>query len=274
MRVPQLSLVFSRRASILALAAFLTAVLFGLPPAQAGLQEPQAKPAAEATIAHLNVLFVGNSYCFVNDLPGLLVDLAKSDPRGPKIEVESVTPGGATLKQHFETTEALAKIRAGGYTHVVLQGQSLEPLANPEEFQSFASKLAKEAKKHSGRVVFYQTWARQSGAKEYEQAWSGGTPGKMQDGMSAAYAKAAKACGGRVARVGDAWRAALESEDPPKLFAPDGSHPSVAGSYLAACVFYETLTDRSCLELKVERPGIDAEQAARLRRLAHALSAK
>ncbi len=265
---------FSRRGLLLAAAGLFAALLAGLPAARASIQDPPAKSAKAAPSKDLKVLFVGNSYCYVNELPKLLGDLAKSDAKGPQISFESVTPGGATLKQHYETTGALEKIRARGFTHVVLQSQSLEPVANPEEFQTFARKLAKEVEKSGAKVVFYQTWARQAGAKEYGEAWSGGTPQKLQDGLSAAYAKAAADFGGRVARVGDAWRAALEAKDPPKLFDADGSHPSQSGTYLAACVFYETLTGKSCLGLEATREGLDAKDAKKLRTLAHALTAK
>lgn len=268
------SLASSRRVFLAAAIGILAAGFLGMPSARAALQQPPAKSAKAAPNKDLKVLFVGNSYVYVNELPKLLGDLAKSAPKGPQISFESVTPGGVTLRKHFESTGALEKIRAGEFTHVVLQGQSLEPVANPEEFLTFAHKLAKEVEKSGATVVFYQTWARQAGAKEYGEAWSGGTPQKMQDGLSAAYAKAAADFGGRVARVGDAWRAALEAKDPPKLFDADGSHPSQSGTYLAACVFYETLTGKSCLELEATREGLDSKTAEKLRTLAHALTAK
>jgi hypothetical protein len=264
----------ARRALVFAVAGVFAALLLGLAAARAAAQDPPTPVEQPAVGKELRVLFVGNSYCSVNGLPTLLAELAQSDPRGPKIAVESVTPGGATLKQHFESTGALEKLRNGTYTHVVLQGQSLEPLANPEEFLTFAEKLAEEAVKRGSKVVFYQTWARREGSAEYRKPWSGGTTEKMQRGLSAAYAKAAASCGARVAPVGDVWSAALAVEDPPKLFDADGSHPSQAGTYLAACVFYETLTERSCLELEAQRKGLAAKDAARLRKLAHASAAK
>ena len=230
-------------------------------------QDVPAKPASR----DLRVLFIGNSYCYVNDLPALVSSLAIANPRGPKIVVESVTPGGATLKAQFETTGALEKIRAGGWTHVVLQGQSVEPIANPDEFQLYAGKLAEEIKKVGAKVVFYQTWARKEGAKEYTEAWSGGTPKKMQTALDAAYAKAASACGGVCVRAGDAWAAALAEKDPLNLFDDDGSHPNVDGTYLTACVFYELLTSESCIGVDSKREGLNKKDAARLQKIAHGL---
>ena len=46
----------------------------------------------------LRVLFIGNSYTFYNDLPGLLVELVRSG--GLDIEVEMAAEAGWTLADH------------------------------------------------------------------------------------------------------------------------------------------------------------------------------
>ena len=252
-----------RRVILLASAYLCAAVLLG---AQA--------PKSEKSSKSLRVLFVGNSYCSVNDLPALVAELGASDARAPKIEVESVMPGGATLKQHFEASGALDKIRMGKFTHVVLQGQSLEALAKPEDFLNYAAKLALEIEKSGAKTVFYQTWARREGAPEYAEIWSRGSPKSMQTALSAAYAKAAAPSGARVARVGDAWRKLLDEKGAPILFDADGSHPSMTGSYVAACVLYEAVSERSCLELEISSARVESKLASRLRKAAHAVAAK
>ena len=50
----------------------------------------------------LRVFFVGNSYTFVNDLPGVLAGLAEAS-RGRRIVTGQRTPGGYTLEQHVKT---------------------------------------------------------------------------------------------------------------------------------------------------------------------------
>lgn len=243
-------------------------VLVGLAAARA--DDPPAAQTAPAR-RELAILFVGNSYTYVNDLPARLVELAKDDARGPTIRTESVTPGGATMAQHHATSGALAKIRAGGFTHVVLQGQSLEPLTRPAEFSEFARKLCDEAEKAGAQVVLYQTWARRDKAAEYAESWSGGTPKRMQKALNEAYAKVAEGTRARIARVGEAWAAALARPKPPELFDADGSHPALAGTFLAACVFYETITDGDVRKREVAPEGLDAKLAKDLRAIAHGL---
>jgi hypothetical protein len=48
--------------------------------------------------------------------------------------------------------------------------------------------------------------------------------------------------------VGPAWMAAQEQRPGIKLYASDGIHPSAAGVYLSACVFYASITGDSPLD--------------------------
>jgi hypothetical protein len=48
-----------------------------------------------------------------------------------------------------------------------------------------------------------------------------------------------------VSPVGAAWKKIRDENDPVDLYDPDGSHPDYEGSYLAACVFYATIFDKS-----------------------------
>jgi hypothetical protein len=45
-----------------------------------------------------NALFIGNSYTYVNDLPGIIQEIALS--KGNIFSHQSHTPGGSTLAQH------------------------------------------------------------------------------------------------------------------------------------------------------------------------------
>jgi len=74
----------------------------------------------------LHVLFIGNSYTYVNDLPGTLAALAEAGG-GVKIEHEQVTPGGCSLEKHFKDGDAVQKIQARKWDAVVLQEQSQMP---------------------------------------------------------------------------------------------------------------------------------------------------
>ena len=73
----------------------------------------------------ISVLFIGNSYTFVNDLPGMLVKVASSDPANTtQIEVQSLTRGGASFKDWVADGSGLKMIKSRHWDYVVLQNQS------------------------------------------------------------------------------------------------------------------------------------------------------
>lgn len=73
------------------------------------------------------VLFVGNSYTYVNNLPLLLSRMATSAEVPVTIETAECTGGGYTLEQHWNEGRAVNEIRKG-WDFVVLQEQSMRPV--------------------------------------------------------------------------------------------------------------------------------------------------
>jgi len=211
----------------------------------------------------LRVLFIGNSYTYVNDLPEQVRSLVASASPPRDITVDSVTTGGATLYTLYETGDALAKLRTGGWTHVVIQGQSLEPVGsiqNPAAFEQYAKLFGEEAKAIGAVPVYYETWARRADDDWYRPT--------MQAELRDSYRQAAWGVGGVVAAAGDAWELALSDSTPFDLFMADGSHPNTLGTYLTACVFYNALVQQSAVGLGAIPSDVTASDAARLQAIA------
>ena len=96
-----------------------------------------------SAFAQKKILFLGNSYTAVNNLPNLLYQMALAD--GETIIFDSYTPGGYTLQQHSNDVTALAKINSQAWDVVVLQEQSQLPSFPPfqviTDVLPFAKKL-------------------------------------------------------------------------------------------------------------------------------------
>ena len=71
------------------------------------------------------VLFIGNSYTNVNNLPGVFAELAGSG--GHKVETGMAAPGGWTLANHVASTDTLGQLKSSAWNFVVLQEQSEIP---------------------------------------------------------------------------------------------------------------------------------------------------
>ena len=190
-----------------------------------------AATGAGAQAKPLRVLFIGNSYTYFNNLPATIADFARARHEARPLEATVVLVGGATLEAHLAQGDAAREIARGGWDAIVLQDQSLRPIGAPAALWHDAESFAALAKRVGARILFYETWAREA------------TPAQ-QEALSSAYHQAASRTDGTVVHVGDAWAAFRRSEPAgarSALFFIDGSHPSTAGTYLAACVFYAAL---------------------------------
>jgi hypothetical protein len=77
------------------------------------------------------VLFIGNSYTGVNNLPQLFSDLSLS--LGDSVFVDSYNPGGYTFEMHVVDANTIAKINSRPWDFVVLQEQSQRPSFPPAQ---------------------------------------------------------------------------------------------------------------------------------------------
>lgn len=174
----------------------------------------------------LDVLFIGNSYTYVNSLPWVFERL--SDAGRAPARTQMVVKGGATLQQHWEEGKALEALKRKRWDYVVLQEQSLRPLQAPELMRQYARLFHAEIRKIGAGTVFFMTWARQNQPEN-------------QEALALAYLGIAREFQALVVPVGQAWHAALREKPSLELYQPDGSHPNPAGTYLAACVFFASL---------------------------------
>jgi len=233
---------------------------------------------ASAAEAPQRILFIGNSYTGVNQLPTVFGEVLKSAGAGAPV-IKSSTPGGQTLLQHCTVQpKSLAAIDEGAWDVVVLQGHSQEAAraeVNPQvraDFLAGAQQLCARvrAKSPQARIYFYETWARHLDfwtAKDFNPE-VGKDPAEMQARIRKWYGEAATLCQATaVVPAGDAWELNDRMTPALRLHQKDNSHPEFAGTYLNALVFYRVICQPK--DLKVAYRGkLPEVEAARLQDLA------
>ena len=207
----------------------------------------------------LNILFVGNSFTARNDLPWLIAQIAAAD--GRSLTHRLISAGGASLRQHWNKGEATKAIETGGYDYVVLQEQSTLPAKNAERMAENVRLFDACIRAAGSRTALYMTWARQHAPQ-------------TQDAITAAYEDVGRELGATVIPVGRAWQAFVGTHDQPALYDRDGSHPSLAGSYLAACVMYGVLFRRSLTDLQVGVAGLAEAHRSAIQTVASSSTAR
>lgn len=195
-------------------------------------------------------LFIGNSYTAVNNLPATINSLANS--LGDTLIYDSNTPGGHRFMNHAVNTTTLSKIALGGWDFVALQAQSQEPSFSPPQVANdvypYATILVDSIKSADdcAEPLFYMTWGRKNGdatnCASYPPVC---TYNGMQQRLRESYIEMAQDNSGSVSPVGAVWKQVRDSIPGLELYTADESHPSSAGTYVAACTFYTAMWRKS-----------------------------
>ncbi|MBL4706327.1 MAG: T9SS type A sorting domain-containing protein [Flavobacteriales bacterium] len=218
------------------------------------------------------VLFLGNSYTNVNNLPLTLQNLAASF--GDVLSYDQNTPGGYTMQGHSTNATSLAKIAVGGWDFVAIQSQSQEPSFSPAQVANDVYPYAKiicdsiESANICTEPLFFMTWGRKNGDASncpfYPPIC---TYDGMQQRLRESYEEMAQDNDATVSPVGAVWKQVRDSLPGLELYSPDESHPSVAGTYVAACTFYASIWRKSPVGSSFIS-GLSASDAAAIQLLA------
>ena len=189
------------------------------------------------------VLFLGNSYTYVNDLPTLLHDVALS--AGDTVFFDSNSPGGYSFQMHTVDATSIAKIMMGGWDYVVLQEQSQMPSFPISQVQTetfpYARKLDSliNAYNPCAETVFYMTWGRKNGDASNCASWP---PVCTYQGMDSLlklrYSMMANDNQAILSPVGAVFHYIRDNYPLIELYQADESLPSAVDSFAADCCFY------------------------------------
>jgi hypothetical protein len=176
------------------------------------------------------VLFIGNSLTYANDMPGIVTALAAAvhEP----VRVVTIAFPDFSLQDHWNQGAAREAIAGGCWDVVILQqGPSAleESRAILVEYVRRFSTLARAA---GATPAVYMVWPARDRLIDFRRS-------------SESYRIAADTAHDVLMPVGDAWEAAWRRDSSLVLYAPDGLHPSAAGSYLAALVITARLAGRA-----------------------------
>jgi hypothetical protein len=214
------------------------------------------------------VLFLGNSYTGVNNLPQMVKDMALSV--GDTLIFESNTPGGYQFEDHYSDAVSTAKIAKGGWDYIVLQEQSQRPITNSSKFNNYGIGLNNLFfnDNNCGVAMLYMTWGRKNGdASNCASFPVMCTYEGMDSTLRNNYLELASRIEAEVSPVGVVWNYLRNNHPGIELYQTDESHPSLAGTYAAASCFYAALFKKDPTTITFN-PGLSSADAALIRNAA------
>ena len=214
------------------------------------------------------VLFVGNSYLYYGDsLHNHVRHLVVAAEPGleKKLKYKSATIGGAALAHHnidHLTSPGQIGVKEP-FQLVILQGGSAEPLSEKRrlKFRDKAIEFNKLITERGAKTALYLTHA-------YVEPHRRVNPENIHLTESL-YVSVGNEIGALVIPAGLAFEEAYRRRPDLKLHKDDGSHPSLLGTYLAACTVYASIYGKSPLGNSYDYNGqIDKETAHFLQQVA------
>lgn len=230
--------------------------------------------AANSAPDTLRVLFVGNSYVQVNNLPDIVAQMAANS--GDVILKTDASIGGYTLQNHFANANTRNMIAQKGWDFVVLQEQSQLPAFPDAQVATDCYPFARalDSLVHlanpCAKTVFYMTWGRKNGdASNCASFPLICTYNGMDSLLRTRYTIMARNNKAVLSPVGVAWHKMRDLYPATELYQADESHPSEAGSYLAACTFYSVFFKKNPANLTYNF-NLSATDASNIRQIVKA----
>lgn len=211
-----------------------------------------------------NVLMIGNSFSYYNDLNrsnGIFYKVAHA--AGYDLSVTCVYCGAYYLRQFLDPTDKYGSQVLGllqsdtKYDIVIIQEQSANPIAKPQEFYDGCRRFKELVDANGGELWLYDTWGYEGSGKATDRF-------DMEMKLRAAYTAAAEKLGIGVAYAGAAMTSVNQHFPDFAIYDTDNKHPSLIGSTLAAYTLAGTIFGFDPLESSINN-GIAADTAASLK---------
>jgi hypothetical protein len=104
-----------------------------------------------------------------------------------------------------------------------------------DKFYDYAGKFDEEIRKIGAHTVLYMP-------QGYKRKMD---PQLTAEDYAEIYGKLGEELGAKVAPAALAWQRSIQQRPDLELFAPDGEHANLHGTYLSLCVIYATIFERS-----------------------------
>ncbi|MEY8390362.1 DUF4886 domain-containing protein [Lachnospiraceae bacterium 45-W7] len=197
------------------------------------------EPAAGETP---RILFVGNSHTFTNSLPDMFSELAAA--MNHPCDVQELSEGYYTLTQFADTEDELGailnqKLTDETWDFVILQENTNDSVTSAQETMLPAAKtLDEKIRAAGGQTGLLMTWSPKEGAGILSLT-------DVQTILSQNLIDVSEEIGSLLIPGGIAFMRCLEQYPQIELWDEDGMHPSLEGTYLAACTAYAVLFQES-----------------------------
>lgn len=173
-----------------------------------------------------NLVFIGNSLTYTNDLPSLVEKYAKT--KGIIVKTKMIALPNYGLEDHWNDGEIQKLIKSKNYDYIIIQQGPSSQEYGRISLLEYGKKLNDLCKENKTKLVFLMVWP----SKKYYHTY---------DRVIKNYTNAANQVSALLCPVGKVWKAHFDKTKDLSYFGVDGFHPSLKGSKIAAEVIVNSI---------------------------------
>lgn len=173
-----------------------------------------------------NLLFIGNSLTYTNDLPALIKKKAKYS--GYNIETEMIAFPNYAISDHWKNGEVQKLIESNHYNIVIIQQGPSSQSRGKKILMDYGKKYSTICKENNTLLAFFMVWP----SLEYYDTFNG---------VIENYTLAAKTNNAILCPVGKVWKDYFVTSKKFDYYGSDNFHPSKKGSKVAAKVILKSI---------------------------------
>lgn len=174
----------------------------------------------------INILFIGNSLTFTNNLPKLVRENAKL--KGLKVRTRMIAYPNYAIEDHWNVGKVQKLISSKNYDFVIIQ----QGPSSQEDGRKMLIEYGKEysllSKLNDAKLAYFMVWP----SLKYYHSF---------DSVIKNHEDAASINNAILLPVGRIWKDYIDSMKTKEYYGPDGFHPSLEGSKVAAEIIMDNL---------------------------------
>lgn len=173
-----------------------------------------------------NILFIGNSLTYTNNLPLLVKKQAKK--HGITVNTKMVAKPNYAISDHWYEGDVQKLITSKAYHFVIIQQGPSSQQEGKQLLEDYGKKYSVLCKNSNAKLVYFMVWPPINHPERFE--------GVINNHKHAATINNALLC-----PVGEIWKTHFSTTNNYDYYGVDGFHPSKKGSKAAAKVIVEFL---------------------------------
>ena len=174
-----------------------------------------------------NILFIGNSLTYTNNLP--LIVKTKAKYSGYNIDTEMIAFPNYAISDHWKKGEVQKLIRSGNFNMAIIQQGPSSQSRGKKSLIDYGKKYDEICKENNVLLAYFMVWP----SLDYYDSF---------DGVIKNYELAAEMNGAILCPVGSVWKNHFDTTKKFDYYGNDNFHPSIKGSIVAGEVILKSIS--------------------------------